>query len=174
LLRLVASRGTARPAELSGDAARATLARIRSRLGLFARADLDRWMAANDLDPASMERLVEDEARLEALGERFRRSIQSALLDELRLSGAYSRLADRALKKEEALAAAGLTGGAGAPSALRSTAVRLWYFENRLGRPVPDDVGDFARKVGFETLAAFDAAVHREWALVNAGSTNRP
>jgi hypothetical protein len=151
-----------------------TLARIRSRLGLFARADLDRWMAANDLDPASMERLVEDEARLEALGERFRRSIGSALLDELRLSGAYARLADRALKKEQGLTAAGLSGGAGAQSALRSTAARLWYFERRLGRPMPDDVADFARRVGFETLAAFDEAVHREWALVKAGSTNRP
>jgi hypothetical protein len=174
LLRLVATNGAARPGELSRDAALVTLARIRGRLGLYARADLDRWMSANDLDPASMERLVEDEARLEALRKRFRRSIRSALLDELRLSGAYAPLAERALKKEKALAAAGLTEGAGAPSALRSTAVRLWYFERRLGRPMPDDVAEFARKVSFETLSAFDAAVRREWAFVNAGSTNSP
>jgi len=172
LLRMVAAYGAPRPAEPSRDAARATLAGIRSRLGLYARADLDRWMSANDLDPASMERLVEDEARLEALRERFRRSIRSALLDELRLGGAYARLADRALKKEEALAATGLTGSA--PSALRSTAVRLWYFESRLGLPMPDDVADFARNVGFETASAFDEAVHREWAFVNAGPMKSP
>jgi hypothetical protein len=172
LLRLVAASGAARPAELARDAARATLAGIRSRLDLYARADLDRWMSANDLDPASMERLVEDEARVEALRERFRRSIGSALLDELRLGGAYARLAGRALKKQEALAAAGLTEDA--PSALRRTAVRLWYFERRLGRPAPDDVADFARRVGFETLAAFDAAVRREWAFVNAGPMKSP
>ncbi|MBV8105318.1 MAG: hypothetical protein JO223_11990 [Hyphomicrobiales bacterium] len=174
LLRLVAASGMARPAEPPREAARATLAAIRTGLGLFARADLDRWMSANDLDQASMERLVEDEARLEAMRERFRRSIQSALLDELRLSGAYARLADRAVKKGEALAAAGLSGNAGARSALHSTAVRLWYFEKRLGRPMPDDVADFARKVGFETASAFDEAVHREWAFVNAGPTKSP
>ena len=48
----VAANGAARPDELSRDAARATLAGIRGRLGLFARADLDRWMSANDLDPS--------------------------------------------------------------------------------------------------------------------------
>ncbi len=172
LLRRVAANGAARPNELSRDAARATLAGMRGRLGLFARADLDRWMSANALDPSSMERLVEDEARLEALCERFRRSIGSALLDELRLNGAYARLAERALRKEKALAAAGLPQSAGAPSALRSTAARLWYFEKRLGRPTPDDIADFARRVGFETLAAFDAAVHREWAFMNAATPN--
>jgi len=174
LLRTVAASGATRPAELPGEAARATLAAIRSGLGLFARADLDRWMSANDLDPASMERLVEDEARLGALRQRFGRSVDSALLDDLRLSGAYARLADRALKKEEALVVLDPSGGAGAPVGIRSAALRLWYFEKRLARPMPDDVAEFARRVGFETLSAFDDAVHREWAFVNAGSTKSP
>lgn len=174
LLRMVAAYGAARPAGLSRDAARATLAGIRGRLGLFARADLDRWMSANALDPASMERLVEGEARLEALRERFPRSIGSALLDELRLSGAYARLAERVLRKEKALAAAGLTVGAGAPAALRGTAARLWYFEKRLSRPMPDDIEGFASTIGFEKLSAFDDAIYREWAFVSAESTDSP
>lgn len=174
LLRMIASSGAARPAELSGEAARATLAAIRSRLGLFARADLDRWMSANDLDAASMERLVQDEGRLEALRERFGRSIDSALLDELRLGGGYARLAERARKKEGALAASGLWGDAGGSAGVRSAALRLWYFEKRLGRPMPDEVADFARKVGFATLSAFEAAVYREWLYLNAGSNEIP
>ena len=55
LLRMLAASGAARPAEVSRDAARATLTRIREQFGLYARADLDRWMAANDLDPAALE-----------------------------------------------------------------------------------------------------------------------
>ena len=163
LLRWVAAHGAAPPAAVSRDSARATLTRIRDRLGLYARADLDRWMSANELDPASMERLVEDQARFEALRTRFAHSIDSALLDEVRLGGAYARLADRARQKDEAVAAAGLPGDAGAAAGLRSTALRLWYFEKRLGRPAPDDIADFAGRLGFETVSAFDAAVQREW-----------
>jgi hypothetical protein len=168
LLRLVAASGAARPSELPLNAARATLAGIRSRLGLFARADLDRWMSANKLDPASMEKLVEDEARLEALRERFRRSIDAALLDELRLSGAYPRLADRARRKEEAAASVGPSGGSGDATGLRSAGLRLWYFEKRLGRPMPDDVAGCAARVGFTDISAFDAAVHREWLFASS------
>ena len=174
LLRVTASSGAACPAETPRDAARATLAAIRGRLGLFARADLDRWMSANDLDAASMDRMIEDEARLESLRERFGRSIDSALLDELRLSGAYARLAERARKKEEALAALGLSGYAGAAAGVRSAGLRLWYFEKRLGRPMPEDVAGFARKIGFATLSAFEAAVYREWLYLNAVSNEIP
>ena len=108
---MVAAEGAARPAEISRDQARATLSEIRERRGLYARPDLDRWMSANDLDPASMERLVEGQARLEALRERFGRSIGPALLDELRISGFYAPFAERALKKQEARRSVGPMGG---------------------------------------------------------------
>ena len=36
------------------------LTKLRDRLGLYTRADLDRWMSANALDPLSMERLIEE------------------------------------------------------------------------------------------------------------------
>lgn len=124
-------------------------------------------MSANDLDPASMERLVEGQARLEALRERFRRSIGPALLDELRFSGFYAPLAERALKKQEAVAASGQFAGDRTTKDLRSAALRLWYFEKRLGRPMPDDIADFARRIGFEDVSAFDAAVQREWLYLN-------
>ena len=59
LLRMVAGEGAARPAELSRDETRAALSKVRDKLGLYNRADLDRWMSANDLDPVSMERMIE-------------------------------------------------------------------------------------------------------------------
>jgi hypothetical protein len=174
LLRIVAAIGAARPAEISRDQARATLSEIRERLGLYARPDLDRWMSANDLDPASMERLVEGQARLEALRERFGPSIGPALLDELRFSGFYAPLAERALKKQEAVAASGQWDGDRATKGLRSAALRLWYFEKRLGRPMPDDIADFARRIGFEDVSAFDAAIQREWLYLNVNGPKPP
>ena len=98
---MVAANGAARPAEPSRDETRAALTKLRAKLGLYTRAELDRWMAANDLDPVSLERMIENEARLEELRRRFERSLEPALLEELRLSGAYARLAERAVKKQE-------------------------------------------------------------------------
>jgi TfuA-like protein len=166
LLRMLAAGGAARPAEVSRDAARATLARIREQFGLYARADLDRWMAANDLDSAALEALIEEEASLDALRGRAARSLDSRLLDELKLSGVYARLADRAQKKREAIAALDQSHAGAAPAALRSVALRLWYFEQRLGRAAPDDIAGFAARAGFADPSAFDAAVYREWLFV--------
>ena len=42
-------------------------------------------------------------------------------------------------------------------------AVRAWYFEQRLGRPLPDDIDVAAREFGFDDRADFDRALRREW-----------
>jgi hypothetical protein len=170
LLRMIAADGAARPAEMPREEARTTLTNLRAKLGLYTRADLDRWMSANDLDPPSMERMIENEARLEALRRSFGRSIEPALLDELRLGGDYARLAERALKKQEMVVALDQTYGADAPKTLLSTTLRLWYFEKRLGSPMPDDLDGFASRIGFQNISAFDAAVYREWLYLNERS----
>jgi hypothetical protein len=40
--------------------------------------------------------------------------------------------------------------------------LRLWFFQRRLGQPVPDDIAGFIRGLGFATLADFDSALRRE------------
>ena len=164
LLRAVAASGVERPGEVSRETARAALARIRETFGLYARADLERWMAANDLEPASLETLVEDETRAAALRARFAGSLDARLLDALRLGGDYRRLAERARRKEEAIAALTLPAGS---SPMSSVVLRLWYFESRLGQQAPDDVPGYAARVGFAHVSAFDAALRREWLFVN-------
>ncbi len=170
LLRMVAGEGAARPAELSRDETQAALSKVRDKLGLYNRADLDRWMSANDLDPVSMERMIESEARLEALRRSFGRSIESALLHELRINGAYGRFAERAQRKEEAIVSQDRSHGGDPPKGLLNATLRLWYFEKRLGLPMPDDLEYFARRMGFEDASAFDAAVYGEWLYLNERS----
>jgi hypothetical protein len=162
LLRMVATNGAARPRKASRDEARTTLKRLRERFGLYARADLDRWMAANDLNAQALEALIDEQAAIEALRARAGRAIEARLIDELRLSGAYSDLADRAMKKEEAVASAA-EPDSNAPPGLRGPTLRLWYFENRLRRPAPDDIADYAARTGFADALALDAALYREW-----------
>ena len=160
LLRFVAASGGGRAAPaVARKALQQNLTSIRDRLCLYTRSDLDRWMARNDLDVASMETLVANDTGLRALRDRSRRDLEPFILDELRLSGAYEKLAERARKKSDALAAsdAGRT-----PSGSLTAALRIWFFERRLQRPPPDDVEDFARRLGFSGAEDLDAAVWRE------------
>ena len=47
-------------------------------------------------------------------------------------------------------------------------ALRAWYFEQRLGRPLPDDIDAAARELGFADRADFDRALRREWLYCSA------
>jgi len=164
LLRLLARRDAERrELVLSPEDKRATLGRLRAARELFAQRDLDCWMATNGLDLASFERLIEDEARLETLARLFDTSLEPALLDELHLSGDYERLAKRAAGKKEALASAGPQESWDGATGPNIAALRLWFFEQHLRRPMPDDVDAFARSLGFSTLVKFDSALRREW-----------
>jgi hypothetical protein len=159
LLRAIARSG-ARVASPGREAARDWLSRFRADRGLYTRIDLDRWMAANDLEPARLEALIEDEASLEALRGRMGRALDSFVLDELRLAGDYPRLAERARRKEETIKASG--GAEVRPGAIETAALRIAHFETRLGKPIPDDLRSYAARVGFADLEAFDLALYRE------------
>ena len=103
LLRALAAVGGGRDRNVSQDDLRSALHALRAKLGLYARADLDRWLSRNDLDETSLERLLRDEVCLKALRERMGRSLEPYLLDELRLSGEYAGLAERARAKQARL-----------------------------------------------------------------------
>jgi hypothetical protein len=167
LLRKIAESG-ARPTDTSQapEDLQTTLTEIRAMLGLFRRADLDRWMARNDLDAAALERLAAAETKFKRLRDGAKAWLEPYILDELRMTGAYERLADRARRKADVLAAS-FARTVGAPSGSRTLALRLWYFEQRLRLVLPDDVEDFARRLGFADAVDFDAALLRERVYLN-------
>ncbi len=149
--------------EATPEAMRAALSHIRGTLGLFTRAELDAWLVRNHLTAESLERLVREHVRLRAVTDFTDTALSRLLLDELRLRGSYEHLAARAQKKQTVLGARGVDGadsGTRGPTAIE---LRLWFFEQRLRRPMPDDVAAFARDQGFADLADFDGALHREW-----------
>jgi hypothetical protein len=165
LLRLLAAREASRRHHMVGAGARRdVLGRLRGRHGLFSRAALDDWLEANALGNRQLERLVEDEARLEAMRALAAPALQDALLDELRLRNDFARLAARARSKQAFLEADGLDhAGADGLQAAPLAALRAWYFERRLGQSLPDDINAAARELGFANRADFDRALRREW-----------
>jgi hypothetical protein len=144
-------------------AVRALRDRLRRSHGLFARAELEAWVAANDLDSAAFERLLAEEALVEALAAAAGPDLEQQMLSELRLAGDYGALARRARQKAAALQAAGW--GEDAPDGEGPAPATLlpWHFEQRLGRAVPDDLTAYARELGFASLADFHRALRREW-----------
>ena len=162
LLRKVAESGAGPAAAVQPrEDLQTTLTDIRTRLGLFTRADLDRWMARNDLDAVSMERLVADEAGLAILRDRAKASLEPYMLDELRMTAAYERFAERARRKTAVLAAS-LPEVPGRRSGFADLALRLWYFEQRLRLALPDNVEDFCAPARFCGCGGFRCGVLRE------------
>ena len=127
------------------------LTKLRERLGLYSRADLDRWMSANALDPPSMERLIENEARLEALRRRFGRSIEPALLDELRLGGDVCAAGGaRAEEKERSSRNIEPVAPGAAPLSWASQLAALVFRKAAWACRCLTTSIDFASRIGFE------------------------
>jgi hypothetical protein len=137
------------------------LTRLRARHGLFTRAELDRWLADNDLEAGRAEWLLRQEAQLRA-------TLSGAmpvdrLLDELRLRNDYARFAARARCKQDLLRTLGLDHPTPENGGVMPAQLFAWFFERRLGQPLPDDIEAAARELGFANRAELHRALLREW-----------
>lgn len=162
LLRMLAAYQVRRVPAISADARAAASARLRTALGLFSSAQLRSWMSQNELDEASYERLMEAEAGLHAAAENNRAMLESFLLDELRLSGRYQGLSARARDKAERLATH-RNAGPGSATGPNAAQLCIWFFESRLGQPMPDDLQFFASTLGFTNADDFERALRDEF-----------
>jgi hypothetical protein len=142
---------------------------LRLRLGLLRRADVERWCAENGLDPAQFARLTEDEARLSVADASFAPGLKSDLLDEIRLGGTYARYRARARDKRDYLVSRGQDEVVPVDCGLTPIALVAWHFERRVGRPIPDDVAAYARRLGLIRPADFYRALAREWLYSRRG-----
>lgn len=170
LLRLLAAREANRSGlSVSPEAKSAGSTELRRALGLLSRGQLDEWIATNDLDERSYELLVESEVQCQAVAATARQLLDRYLLDELRLSSQYRRLADRASDKAATL---GLDRGESAGGLPNAAQLRAWYFEHRLGRAIPEDMQSFAESLGFSTPAELDRALLHEFVYSRLASNH--
>ena len=124
--------------------------------------DLDQWLAGRDLDRRDFERLLKDEVLVNKLSDSLRAPMERCAIDQLRISGDYARLVARARAKRQALLAAddngnGDDGGLGELNAI------AWYFRDRFGAQLPNDIDAYAAHLGFKEGAAFRRAVLDEF-----------
>ncbi len=163
LRRLAADEGRQRGIVASPEALRETLTGLRTNLGLFTRAELDAWLARNDLDAATLEQLLEDLVLRDIVTAASGPVVDRQVLDELRLRGEYAELAERARRKQAVLAARGLDGVDVARACPGIPELRQWFFQQCLGIAVPDDLLAYVRELGISSVADLDSALQREW-----------
>ena len=168
LARLAAAHAGQAAATGASRDLREVLTDMRKGRGLYTKAALDGWLAANHLDEAALTKLLRGEQALEELRARFAPLIEQAVLDELRLGGAYVQLAVRAAQKRAALAAVDPANPSRRAPAPRDAELRDWYFAQGPGGTMPDSVEQFARELGFADARAFDLALSREWRFQKA------
>ncbi len=143
-------------------AIRAAADEMRRSRGLFTREAFERWRSAQNLDDANLPRFLENQARVAWARPLTDAAARTQLVDYLRLEGQYGKLAEHARAKAKKLAALG--SHTVTLQDVRATEASLWewYFGERLGRSVPDDLDRFARSAGFAGKDDMRAAVLRD------------
>ncbi len=120
----------------------------RNSAGLTRKADMLKWLEANDLSVERYEAILTSAAHMDAATEARIEKLDAPLLAELRRMGRYAELRDRAANKASLPERAQREAGADRLQML------LWFFETRLDRDMPDDLESFASSLG---LAGRDA-----------------
>ena len=164
LLRFLARREAERRRHTADIGARRdVLGRLRARHGLFTRAALDRWLETNGIEARQLERLLEDEAAARVRSTPSRRPRCAIIFS---MSCAYAETSPGSARAP-ATSRPPRGGRAGRSDRgwphLAPPRLRAWYFEQRLGRPLPDDIDAAARDLGFADRTDLDRALRREW-----------
>jgi len=127
--------------------------------GLGRRADIDTWLADNELPPTGLAQVLQDEAALAAVLADPPAALATALADQLRLAGRFAPLLRRARAKRAVLADMPLPPpGPALDSAL------VWWAE----RHAPQGGGAAG---GSASETDFHLSVWREYVFINRGCT---
>jgi len=163
LLRLLAIQETSGDGIDAGPgsvAARKTA--FRSRHGLFRRTDLDDWLSRNRIDDDGLDEIIADELRIESLLSHAGAELDECLLAELRSSGRFEALLDRARRKSRSLSAMSIMDTEVGAHEVPPTQLLLWFFEARLGRDVPANIDEVVRELGLESRQDLYRILNRE------------
>ncbi len=169
MLRLLALRECGRQRlAVTRNTLKRTKDKFLGEVELFNRKDVDRWLAENHLSLDAFDRLMEDEARIRALESMAEPVLDRHIVDHLRATGDYARLVARARHKQEVLASRGMLQPAWDDVDITALDLVVWNFEHRLGRPIPDDIDDYAGRLGFPNTTAFHRALRHEYLYLSS------
>jgi hypothetical protein len=136
---------------------------FRRELGVEDQVTFQGWLMENQLSHDEFLELMKEEASLEWVRNQAEIDTTALTLDYLRMTGRYARLASRAREKQHILELEGLQYPSSLDAGLTEDELLRWYFEERLGRPVPADLARYCRLAGFGDEGSFQRAILREY-----------
>lgn len=166
-------------AQLNNDAA--TNERVEQAILTFQRRhnltqphEVDPWLAQHDLTPEQFIHLMREDALARTVARQVASHDRLALLERLKLSDSYPQLRARAAHKQQLLAAAGLSNTSLDDLGLDQQTLLEWYFGQRLGRPIPRDLEQYAQENGFAYASLLLTAVLREYVYIQLQASVTP
>lgn len=155
---------------VSPDYLQSTIDQFRNRHQLHDEPTFASWLQANHLSPSEFQRLMEDEARLRWVYTVAQPDIEQHLSDQLRVTNQYADLVHRARHKQQTLVALGQDNPAFDEVGISEAELLVWYFTEQQGQPIPTNLAEYSRQLGFEHEQAFKRVVLREYCYRRASA----
>jgi hypothetical protein len=122
----------------------------------------EQWLTRHDLTRETYEGLLERQAHVNWMRTCYRNEHDRCVVDELRQSDEFDRLARRAENKAQVLEQHGLEAPSLQDAGLAQSALLTWYFEKRLGGRFPHNIEQYLNEVGLADTAALEQEALRE------------
>ena len=151
---------------IGGERRQDAVAEFRISSGLSRGADLARFLTANDLSADGFERLAVADEMLRWAFEQAEWDGIGNLLNELRIRGNYAPVLARAKGKLDLQKLSTGQETTAADVAASGQAALRWYFAEKRGATVPEDLAAYAQSCGFPSEQAFREAVRLEYQYV--------
>ncbi|HEY5959320.1 MAG TPA: TfuA-like protein [Polyangiaceae bacterium] len=116
----------------------------------------ERWLAAHTMTLENYECFLTRQAQFNWMKERYRDGLDRYVVDELHQTDQYLRLARRAQDKARVLRERGLSEPTLQDAGLTFESLLGWYFEQRLGCPVPVNLEEFLVDNGLSGAASLE------------------
>jgi hypothetical protein len=160
---LAANEASRRSIVVTAEQLQRTGDRWRDRRELADIAAFQHWLDRCDLTQDAFSAKLREEALLKLVKSWAGPDIEFRIIDELLMTGEYERLVARARDKERVLESQGQLNPSFEDVGLTQEELLRWYFEQRLGCAVPQDVFGYARENGFEDDLSLRRAILREY-----------
>lgn len=132
---------------------------LRRERRLLTLDSLEAWLRSNGLDEQTYGQLVLEEAAVQVMSGALAEVAQSQVINELRLSGDYARLRDRAREKKRMLHTLGLANPGLVEAGVGESELLRWH----LGEGIELNWEAAMRRTNFSDLDAFRRALLREY-----------
>lgn len=139
------------------------LTRFRAEKGLYSKRALDDWLAENHLDETGLQAIIADKVRLEADIAEAREQVCQRMLEKLERDECYAKLAEEADQMARLLRGFGSCNPDPRDLGLSTTRLVLWYFEQLLEIPVPEDLDAFIKENDIVSREEFEQMMVRQY-----------